>query len=120
MMQAVFVDGGTLSNFPIALFHNLARKPLLPTLGVQLNADRTDLQEIKSVPDLIGSMYNRWWCSQQTNTAVFCSGSLACGQRGGLRRCTRMTESYAFCVFHLAARACYWIGTSSSAIQACP
>lgn len=56
--NAVFVDGGTLSNFPIALFHNLARKPLLPTLGVQLNADRTDLQEIKSVPDLIGSMYN--------------------------------------------------------------
>ncbi|KAI3432410.1 hypothetical protein D9Q98_003964 [Chlorella vulgaris] len=56
--NAVFVDGGTLSNFPIALFHNLTRKPLLPTLGVQLGVDRTELQEIKSVPDLIGSMYN--------------------------------------------------------------
>ena len=37
--QHVFVDGGVLSNFPIAAFHASHRVPLRPTFGVKLQLD---------------------------------------------------------------------------------
>ena len=37
--QHCFVDGGVLSNFPIAAFHSRSRVPLRPTFGVKLQWD---------------------------------------------------------------------------------
>ncbi len=38
--DAVFVDGGVMSNFPIDVFHNKGRVPIAPTFGVKLELDK--------------------------------------------------------------------------------
>jgi NTE family protein len=38
--EHVFIDGGVVSNFPIAEFHDRTRVPVLPTLGIMLGHDR--------------------------------------------------------------------------------
>lgn len=37
---AMFVDGGIMSNFPIAAFHNVSKVPSMPTFGVKLEYDQ--------------------------------------------------------------------------------
>lgn len=37
--DALFVDGGIMSNFPIDIFHDYTGKPLAPTFGVKLQYD---------------------------------------------------------------------------------
>lgn len=60
--EAIFVDGGTLSNFPIELFHRPV-VPLLPTLGARLGStvpttnDSSD-KAIMSPLALLSSMFN--------------------------------------------------------------
>lgn len=50
--QHVFVDGGVLSNFPIAAFHASHRVPLRPTFGVQLQLD-DHCHEIDDIFDVL-------------------------------------------------------------------
>ena len=86
---AVFVDGGTLSNFPIALFH----KPppcLLPTLGIQLGADRDKAAKVDTMFDLIGQMDST---SRHLSDREFLfrnadyANLIGVSQRGALRAC---------------------------------
>lgn len=60
--QALFVDGGTLSNFPIDLFHDPTSVPLLPTLGVELGQDRNKFEEIDNPIELLAAMNNSSRC----------------------------------------------------------
>ena len=50
------MDGGTLSNFPINLFHQRDSVPLLPTLGIQLSPDRAFATAINTPVDLLTAM----------------------------------------------------------------
>jgi NTE family protein len=52
-----FIDGGIVSNFPIALFHNTKSVPKSPTFGVKLGKD-TRKSQIKSLSPLAGAIFN--------------------------------------------------------------
>lgn len=41
--EAVFIDGGVISNFPIAAFHTQASIPRMPTFGIKLGVEKGDL-----------------------------------------------------------------------------
>ena len=56
--QAVFVDGGILSNFPIAVFHEPGCIPTHPTFGVKLNPRRRPEQSTSTPGELMGAIYN--------------------------------------------------------------
>lgn len=58
--DAVFQDGGILSNFPINLFYNPGlESPRLPTFGIRLNdADEPDSSVTRSLGGLLWSMFN--------------------------------------------------------------
>lgn len=55
--EAIFVDGGIMSNFPINLFH-VPRPPRMPTFGVKLGHDRAEPQDISSPLKLGGAVFN--------------------------------------------------------------
>lgn len=59
--QAVFCDGGMLSNFPIRLFHQdwvEDGRPLLPTIGVQLGSAmlKTEAVDVSGAGGMLGSV----------------------------------------------------------------
>ncbi len=54
----LFVDGGTMSNFPIDLFHKPARTPRAPTFGVKLGSDHRQHQKIDKPADLLKAVFN--------------------------------------------------------------
>ena len=58
--DAVFVDGGSLSNFPINVFNpTKASTPRLPTLGVRLqDNDFADSKSVQSLGGIISSIIN--------------------------------------------------------------
>ena len=56
--EAYFVDGGTLSNFPIALFHKLDGPPSAPTFGVKIGIDRDSYHQNDSFGDFFGATLN--------------------------------------------------------------
>lgn len=57
--NAVFVDGGVISNFPINVFHNAKRIPLTPTFGVRLEEQNNSAgQEKDSIIKYLISIFN--------------------------------------------------------------
>uniref|UniRef100_A0A383WDF1 Patatin n=1 Tax=Tetradesmus obliquus TaxID=3088 RepID=A0A383WDF1_TETOB len=56
--KATFVDGGTLSNFPISLFDVKEKVPLLPTVGCQLGDVRAEVQPAGNPIELYKAMNN--------------------------------------------------------------
>jgi len=56
--ECVFVDGGIVSNFPIAVFHNQRKVPRAPTFGVKLGIPADEPTLIDSPTKLIGSVFN--------------------------------------------------------------
>ena len=56
--EAVFEDGGILSNFPIDVFHNRSIVPRLPTFGVKLGVDRNSIDKTGSITELLMSIFN--------------------------------------------------------------
>ncbi len=52
-----FVDGGVLSNFPIAAFHAAGRVPLRPTFGVKLQWDEHK-NEVHDLVDIVRGSFN--------------------------------------------------------------
>lgn len=55
--QHCFVDGGVLSNFPIASFHSHSRVPLRPTFGVKLQWDEHK-NEVHDLIDVVRGAFN--------------------------------------------------------------
>lgn len=55
--QCLFVDGGTLSNFPIDAFHNYAKIPSRPTFGAKLQWDERS-HEIDGAFKLLAQIFN--------------------------------------------------------------
>lgn len=55
--QAIFIDGGIMSNFPIDVFHTPNKVPIRPTFGVKLELDNRH-QHIKNPKNLLGSIFN--------------------------------------------------------------
>jgi NTE family protein len=53
-----FVDGGTLSNFPINVFHLSAGVPRKPTFGVRLGKDRQKFNSIKTFLKYFFAIFN--------------------------------------------------------------
>lgn len=71
-VKITFVDGGTLSNFPIAHFHNRG-VPLLPTFGARLSEDREDYSKTSNLLELFHAMNDASRCvSLQQMTATIC------------------------------------------------
>lgn len=54
--EAVFIDGGMMSNFPIDIFHHKDRVPRAPTFGIKLNLDH-EYQKITTPVDLFWSIF---------------------------------------------------------------
>lgn len=55
--RVLFVDGGIVSNFPIALFHDTTREPPAPTFGVKLGYDLRR-HKIAGPIQLLGAIFN--------------------------------------------------------------
>jgi NTE family protein len=55
--NAIFVDGGIMSNFPIDSFHKLGKVPRRPTLGVKLGLERRSLNKINNLTNLIAGCF---------------------------------------------------------------
>jgi NTE family protein len=55
--EAVFVDGGIMSNFPIDVFH-ANRVPRRPTFGVKLGDDRNVPKTVQGLGQLAGATFN--------------------------------------------------------------
>jgi len=55
--EAVFIDGGIMSNFPIDLFH-ASGVPDAPTFGVKLGRDREELHDVDGPFQLLGAIFN--------------------------------------------------------------
>ncbi len=53
--EAVFVDGGVISNFPISAFHASKRMPRMPTFGIKLGIERDAPQKINTLKRFIGA-----------------------------------------------------------------
>lgn len=56
--ECVLVDGGIISNFPIAVFHDQMRIPRAPTFGVKLGQPRERPKAVNSVADLLAGVFN--------------------------------------------------------------
>lgn len=56
--EAVLVDGGIVSNFPIDVFHVRDRVPRLPTFGVKLGDDRNKPTQVGSLGKLGLGLFN--------------------------------------------------------------
>lgn len=56
--EAVFVDGGVISNFPISAFHTSNRMPRMPTFGIKLGVEREAPQKINSLMHFLGATVN--------------------------------------------------------------
>ncbi|MEM6397595.1 MAG: patatin-like phospholipase family protein [Bacteroidota bacterium] len=54
--EAVLVDGGMMSNFPIDLFHEEGRIPDRPTIGIKLGVDRGHAKDTSSLMSYLYSM----------------------------------------------------------------
>ncbi|MBL0718795.1 patatin-like phospholipase family protein [Piscinibacter sp. Jin2] len=52
------VDGGVISNFPIAVFHNHLRIPRAPTFGVKLGQPLDRPRPVRSMTSLIAGVFN--------------------------------------------------------------
>jgi NTE family protein len=55
--EAVFVDGGIMSNFPINVFHT-DQPPSRPTFGVKLGTDRSEPHAVEKPHQLLGAIFN--------------------------------------------------------------
>ncbi len=55
--EAVFLDGGTMSNFPIDVFHDHTKEPQAPTFGIKLERDQRR-QNVDGPMALAGAMFN--------------------------------------------------------------
>lgn len=55
--EAVFVDGGIMSNFPIDLFHQKG-VPTAPTFGAKLGVDRTQPEGLQGPLAFLGAIFN--------------------------------------------------------------
>lgn len=53
---AYLVDGGTISNFPIDVFHAYDGIPLCPTFGAKLGIDRKSEQAISNITSFAGAL----------------------------------------------------------------
>ncbi|GAB3420020.1 patatin-like phospholipase family protein [Niabella aquatica] len=58
--KAIFIDGGSISNFPISIFHNdKIEVPRLPVLGIRINdVKHNPRQEIRTFLDYAGKIVN--------------------------------------------------------------
>ncbi|MBA4285769.1 MAG: hypothetical protein C0434_09595 [Xanthomonadaceae bacterium] len=56
--ECVFVDGGIISNFPIAVFHNHSKVPRSPTFGVKLGVPAAEPSVIDSPTELLAGVFN--------------------------------------------------------------
>jgi NTE family protein len=56
--EAIFVDGGLLSNFPIDVFHKHNTVPRMPTFGIRLGIDRNKPNKVTNPMNLFGAMFN--------------------------------------------------------------
>ena len=56
--EAIFLDGGIMSNFPIDVFHRTDAEPAAPTLGVKLGTDDRKPQHIKRPASLGLAAFN--------------------------------------------------------------
>ncbi|HEX8428152.1 patatin-like phospholipase family protein [Hymenobacter sp.] len=56
--EALFVDGGIISNFPINVFHDNTQVPAAPTFGVKLGIDRASFQPTDSVLQYLGAIFD--------------------------------------------------------------
>ncbi|SMF38729.1 NTE family protein [Alteromonadaceae bacterium Bs31] len=56
--EAIFLDGGIISNFPISAFHNYSNVPRMPTFGVKLGVAKGKLNKINSIINLAGAAVN--------------------------------------------------------------
>jgi NTE family protein len=56
--EVMFMDGGTMSNFPIDLFHDYTKIPNAPTFGVKLGMDRSQANKNDKFFGLLGSLFN--------------------------------------------------------------
>lgn len=56
--EAIFVDGGVMSNFPIDVFHKMEMVPPRPTFGIKLGLERNKINEISGVFDLLYASFN--------------------------------------------------------------
>lgn len=55
--EALFIDGGIMSNFPIDIFHTHGKVPEAPTFGVKLELDHR-LKKIEGPFELMGAIFN--------------------------------------------------------------
>ncbi|MFZ5570892.1 MAG: patatin-like phospholipase family protein [Thermodesulfobacteriota bacterium] len=55
--DALFIDGGIMSNFPIDVFHDPHQVPIAPTFGVKLELDKRR-KEISGPLGLFGAIFN--------------------------------------------------------------
>lgn len=55
--EVTFVDGGVMSNFPIALFHDTTKVPAAPTLGVKLGLSNR-ANRVDGPLSLLGAIFN--------------------------------------------------------------
>lgn len=56
--QVYLVDGGTMSNFPVNVFHQYRSVPRMPTFGVRLRDDRNTLNKITNPLNMFGALFN--------------------------------------------------------------
>ncbi|HEX5715399.1 MAG TPA: patatin-like phospholipase family protein [Thermoanaerobaculia bacterium] len=56
--EAVFIDGGIMSNFPIDVFHEPHRVPVAPTFGVKLGTERRDRRQIGTATHLLTRVFD--------------------------------------------------------------
>jgi NTE family protein len=56
--EAIFMDGGIMSNFPINLFHRPYQVPDAPTFGAKIGVDRAEPRQITSPAKLLGAVFD--------------------------------------------------------------
>ena len=56
--RCLLVDGGTMSNFPIDIFHDPAHTPIAPTFGVKLGSERRRCERIESPLKLVQAIHD--------------------------------------------------------------
>lgn len=56
--ECVLVDGGIISNFPIAVFHSHSKVPRAPTFGVKLGKPAASPKAVDGPGDLLGGVFN--------------------------------------------------------------
>lgn len=61
--EVAFVDGGIVSNFPIAVFHSKDQIPTHPTFGVKLDRDRTSPRKTSNPAEMAAAIFD---CSRHS------------------------------------------------------